>query len=230
MTLTARFSARRLVGLAALAFQLFGTLGASAAAGAPVGLDAPAVAEGVAPNLSAALTTGADPLVSGDDITYSAELVNRGESLAVRVVLSPPTYIEAEEVDGGVLEAGGVTWSATLAPGATRTFEVGAHVTEIPVGEQRATALLSVYVGDSTTPLVRTASADRIAGVDDAQVVEGEFPTSVLWGGIVAVLLLSVVAAVLVVVLRRRKTVAEAAAADIAPGYRRTEQVSSESD
>lgn len=211
MTLMTFSRFRRLVGLVALALPALGLLGA------------PAVAAQAAPDLSVTLTTGADPLVAGDDLIYSAEVLNRGESIDVRIVLSPPAYIEAEAVDGAVLEEGELTWTTTLGAASTTAFEVPAQVSEIPDGELRATALLSVYVGDSTTPVVRTASADRIEGVDDEQVVESGFPFGLLWGGIAVVAVLLVAVVVLVVVLRRRRTVAEEDAAAVAEtGYRRT--------
>lgn len=215
MTRTLLSTVRRLFGIAALAIPVLGMLGAQVA---------PAQA---APNLSITLTSGVDTLAPGDALTYTAEVVNRGESIDARIVLTPPAYIELDAADealeGAVVEGNEVTWTTTLDAAATSTFEVPATVAEIPEGELRATALVSVYVGDSTTPLVRTASADHIEGVDDEQLVANPVLPMLLWVGIGLVVVLVVVAVALVLMQRRRKAAAAAAAAEAGPGYRRSE-------
>lgn len=215
MTRTLLSTVRRFVGVAALAIPVLGMLGAQVA---------PAQA---APNLSITLTSGVDTLAPGDDLTYTAEVVNRGESIDARIVLTPPAYIEVDAADealeGAVVEGNEVTWTTTLDAAATSTFEIPATVADIPEGELRATALISVYIGDSTTPLVRTASADHIEGVDDEQLVANPILPMVLWVGIGLVVVLVVVAVALVLVQRRRKAAAVAADAEVGPGYRRSE-------
>lgn len=205
-----------------LALPVLGMLGAQVA---------PAQA---APNLSITLTSGVDTLAPGDDLTYTAEVVNRGESIDARIVLTPPVYIELnaadEALEGAVVEGNEVTWTTTLDAAATTTFEVPATVAEIPEGELRATALVSVYIGDSTTPLVRTASADHIEGVDDEQLVANPVLPMLLWVGIGLVVVLVVVAVVLVLVQRRRKAAAVAADAEVGPGYRRSETPPADAD
>lgn len=222
MTRTLLLTVRRLFGIAALAIPVLGMLGAHVA---------PAQA---APNLSITLSSGVDTLAPGDVITYTAEVVNRGESIDARIVLTPPAYIElgaADEAPEGAVVAGNeVTWTTTLDAAATTTFEVPATVAEIPEGELRATALVSVYVGDSTTPLVRTASADHIEGVDDEQLVANPVLPMLLWVGIGLVVVLVVVAVVLVLVQRRRKAAAVAADAEVGPGYRRSETPPADAD
>lgn len=224
MTRTLLLTVRRFVGIAAIAIPVLGMLGAHVA---------PAQA---APNLSITLTSDVDALAPGDGVTYTAEVVNRGESVDARIVLSPPAYIELDAageaaLEGAVIEANQVTWTTTLEAAATTTFEVPATVGEIPEGELRATALISVYVGDSTTPLVRTASADHIEGVDDEQKVANPVLPALLWVGIAVVVLLLVVAVVLVIVQRRRKAAAtDAGEVDAGPGYRRSETPAGDAD
>lgn len=222
MTRTLLLTFRRLFGIAALTIPVLGMLGAHVA---------PAQA---APNLSITLSSGVDTLAPGDAITYTAEVVNRGESIDARIVLTPPAYIELDAADealeGAVVAGNEVTWTTTLDAAATTTFEVPATVAEIPEGELRATALVSVYVGDSTTPLVRTASADHIEGVDDEQLVANPVLPMMLWVGIGLVVVLVVVAVVLVLVQRRRKAAAVAADAEVGPGYRRSETPPADAD
>lgn len=215
MTRTLLLTGQRFFGIAAIAIPVLGMLGAHVA---------PTQA---APNLSITLASGVDTLAPGDAITYTAEVVNRGESIDARIVLTPPAYIAVdaagEGADGAVIDGNEVTWTTTLDAAATSTFEIPATVADIPESELRATALVSVYVGDSTTPVVRTASADHIEGVDDEQLVANPVLPMLLWGGIGLVVILVAVALVLVLMQRRRKAAAAAAAAEAGPGYRRSE-------
>lgn len=206
---------RRFVTALTVVLPLLGMAGAGLA---------PAAAQ---PNLAVVLTSDADAVAPGDPITYSAEITNRGEAVDARVVLAPPAYIALGEADGdGVVDGNAVTWASNVPAGGTSTFVVSADVGEIPADEVRATTLVSVYVGDSTTPVVRTASADRIVGVDDAQVVEeaSPLPVVLIVVGVVLVVALLVLTVVLVVV-RRRRAAAAAEEEESHVGYARRQSL-----
>lgn len=194
---------RRSAAALAVALPVLGLLGAGLAPAAE-------------PNLTVTLTSDADAVAPGDPITYSAEVTNRGEPVDARIVLAPPTYITVGEADAeAVVDANEVTWTRNLPGGGVESFEVTASVGEIPADELRATALISVYVGESTTPVVRTASADRIVGVDDEQVVEesSPLPTVLVIGGVSLIVVLVALGVVLGLAKRRRReAVAEATA------------------
>lgn len=202
---------------AALALLLLVALialdGQAARADAPPA-DAPPAAS--APDVAITLVSDAREVASGDTITYTAVVTNKGEAFGARVVLEPPAYVTLETVEqDGTLSEGDATWSLALAAGETTTLEATASVGEIPADAARATALISLYVGDATSPLVRSASADVIAGVDDEQTVApASVPPYAMIGGVVAALVVGIIA-VIVLTRRRRGTVeADAAVAD----------------
>jgi hypothetical protein len=175
------------------------------------------VPQNTSPELSISLSSGADAVAEGDEITYLAEIDNRGAPVAARVVLTPPAYIEMDAAAGGLLEDDGLVWDLTLESGMT-PLSVSALVGEIPAGELRATAVISVYVDGSTTPLVRTAVADHIEGVDDEQVTVTPVPRLLAVGGLF-VLLASGATGAVAVLIRRRHPVHDADA-DAGSGQR----------
>ncbi|WP_314650442.1 hypothetical protein [uncultured Microbacterium sp.] len=145
-----------------LVVLLMGALGASASGATAT----------ETPDVEVALVSDSDALADGDDLVYTAVVTNRGAALQAKVVLTPPSYITLGTLDrGGVLDQGAAVWTLPLAAGESTTIEVPATVGEIPDGERRATALISLYVDGAPAPVVRSASADAIAGVDDRQAV-----------------------------------------------------------
>ncbi len=199
------FPLRRVLTAVALALPLLGTLGAAAATPPP----------SAAPDLSVSLASDADAVAAGDDLTYTAEIVNRGEAVDARIVLEPPTFVELLKVDdGGTLADNVATWTSTLPAKATTTVTVTATVADIPGTERRATALVSVYVNGATTPLIRSASADRIAGVDDEPSTTPEPQGMPPWALTAIGVVLAIAAVVIVVVVLRRRRPADADAVD----------------
>lgn len=166
---------------------------------------AAAAAEQPDAQLSITLDSGVDAVADGDALTYTTQIRNSGGAMNARVVLTPPAYIALGETDGATVEQNAATWQVLLAADSTTTLEIPAAVTQIPGDEVRATALVSVYIGDSTAPLIRTAAADPIAGVDDEQVVVPSVATVVLWIGIAVVAILAAVAVALLVLRARRR-------------------------
>lgn len=205
----------RFAAVLAIALPVLGLLGFG---GAPA-----AAAEQSAPNIAVTLTSDAEALAAGERITYTAEIVNRGEAVQARVVLTPPTYVALGSLDGADVDGNEATWSLTLGAAETKTIEIPARIGDIPEAELRATALLSLYVGDGTSPLVRTASADLIDGVDDVQTEVSPLPGILLAVGIGLVVVLIALAVVFIVLQRRRRAAEEAAKRDAWVGYARRE-------
>jgi hypothetical protein len=139
---------------------------------------APSVsAEEVAPaaQLSVTLTSSAETVTAGDVIAYTGEVKNLGAAEAVvTVVVESPAFLTLGAAEGATIEGNKASWPVTLAPGAAQSVEIDATVGEIPETEKRVTTLASVYVGDDASPIVRTASASFIAGVDDSPAKESD--------------------------------------------------------
>jgi hypothetical protein len=183
---------------------------------------APSVsAEEVAPaaQLSVTLTSSAETVTAGDVIAYTGEVKNLGAAEAVvTVVVESPAFLTLGAAEGATIEGNKASWPVTLAPGAAQSVEVDATVGEIPETEKRVTTLASVYVGDDASPIVRTASASFIAGVDDSPAGEsgkGSTDTSdsgdssaLPWiiAAVVAVLLAAAVVAYIVFVRRKNRS------------------------
>lgn len=185
-------------------------------------LGAPAAAEEqapepAAPQLSVTLSNGVDELSAGDELTFTAEVRNFGAALEARVVLAPPAYVALGGAEGATVEANTATWVVPIDAGSTATLEIPAAVGGIPETETRVTTLVSVYVGESTAPVVRTAVANHIVGVaDDPKPGPGQSDGGaallawIIAGGVLVVLL---AAAAVVLLLRRRRRVGSAESA-----------------
>lgn len=203
----------RFAAVLAIALPVVGLLGFG---GAPA-----AAAEQSAPNIAVSLTSDAEALAAGERITYTAEIENRGEAVQARVVLTPPAYVSLGELEGAEVDGNEATWMLALGAAETKVIEIPARIGEIPDAELRATALLSLYAGDSTSPLVRTASADLIDGVDDAQTEVSPVPGILLAVGSALIVVLIVLAVVFIVLQRRRRAAEEAAKREAWIGYAR---------
>ncbi|MFJ4254336.1 hypothetical protein [Microbacterium sp. NPDC090003] len=205
-----RFAAVLAIVLPALGLLGFGGTPAAAAAQAT-------------PNIAVTLTSDAEALAAGERITYTAEITNRGEAVQARVVLSPPAYVSLGEIEDAEVDGNEATWTLALGATETQTIEIPARIGDIPQGELRATALLSLYVGDAPSPLVRTASADLIDGVDDVQTEASPLPGILLVVGSALVVALIGLAVVFIVLQRRRRAAEEAAKREAWIGYARRE-------
>jgi hypothetical protein len=130
-----------------------------------------ATAEEVAPaaQLSVTLTSSAETVAAGDSVAYTGEVKNLGAAEAVvTVVVETPAFLTLGAAEGATIEGTKASWPVTLAPGAAQAFAIDATIGEIPDTEKRVTTLASVFVGNDASPIVRTASASFIAGVDDS--------------------------------------------------------------
>lgn len=179
---------------------------------APVApVDEPPVEDAPAPQLSITLTNERDEIRPGEELTFTAEIRNTGATIAGRVVLDAPAYMALGATDGATVADATATWDATLEAGSTTTVSVPATVGDIPETETRVTTLVSVYIGDSPAPVVRTAVANRIVGVTDGaspaagQADGGAALLAWIIAGAVLVVLLAAAAIVLAVLRRRRR-------------------------
>jgi hypothetical protein len=149
-----RRSSRLLVVAAALAGGSLPAIGPAAAA-PPV-------------ELSISLSDGVGEVHSAMDVTYAAKVTNGGGAkVAGRLEIAVPGYVKLKKGGGGKVSKQTATWTVTVPAGKTVSRSVRAHIGDITKGEVRVTALASVFQGRSDVPLIRTADADRIAGVHD---------------------------------------------------------------
>lgn len=129
---------------------------------------AAALAVAPAAQLSVTLTSSEKTVDSGDTITYTGHVENLGtEDAAVKIVLSAPAYVELADTSGADVDKSTATWTPTIAAGEEASFSIDATIGTIPDTERRVTTLASVYQGDDPAPLVRTADARFITGVND---------------------------------------------------------------
>lgn len=137
----------------------------------PVGAVAapPGLSGAAQPGLSVAVSDGVGEVRSGADLTYTATLTNAGaKPVTTRMVLTVPPYLAVRAGDDAQVGAHSITWQVVVRPGTSVRRTVSAHVGAIPETERRVTTLVSIYQGTATSlPLIRSADADRIHGVDD---------------------------------------------------------------
>ena len=87
-----------------------------------------------AADLSITKSGSADPVIAGEDLTYTLVVTNDGPSDATGVVVTDPipagtSFVSAD--NGGTEAAGTVTWNlGALADGASTTVHVTVHVDE----------------------------------------------------------------------------------------------------
>jgi hypothetical protein len=136
---------------------------AAVAALVPAGRPAEAA---VPPQLSITLTDGVAQTRSGQSLTYTATVTNGGaKQVKGKLVLEVPAFTSAGHAKHS---AQTVTWTMTARGDSTVTRKATVKVHTIPKGMVRVTTLASVYLGaTSGVPVIRTADADRIAGVPD---------------------------------------------------------------
>lgn len=142
------------------------------AATATLGLLGPvsvATAASPAPEMSVTITDGLKTVESGTKVTYTTEVKNLGvQPVDAKVVLTVPSYVSVKSGGGGTVKKSDTTWSITVSPRKASTLELTGTIGTIPKTEVRVTAVASVYVeGVKPSPLIRTADANRIAGVAD---------------------------------------------------------------
>ena len=105
-------------------------------------------------DLSITKSDSADPVLAGEDLTYTLVVTNDGPSDTTGVVVTDPvpagtSFVSAD--NGGTEAAGVVTWNlGALADGASTTVHVTVHVNEGRTADLSNTASVSSAVGDPT--------------------------------------------------------------------------------
>ena len=137
-------------------------------------------------DLSITKSDSVDPVIAGEDLTYTVVVANDGPSAATNVVVSDPvpagtSFVSAD--GGGVEAAGTVTWNlGTLADGASATLHVTVHVNGARTSDLSNTASVGSDVpdpdgtnDDATEPTVVETQADLLVDKTDgvAGVVAG---------------------------------------------------------
>jgi hypothetical protein len=99
--------------------------------------------------------------------TYSVTLDNQGgRAVSGHLVLETPNYVVVSDRHGTGKHQ--QTWSVTVPAGKSVTRTAAVRIGSIPPTELRVTSLAWLVRGRvGSLPLVRTADADRIAGVRD---------------------------------------------------------------
>ena len=120
-----------------------------------------------AADLSITKTDSADPVLAGQNLTYTLVVANAGPSGATNVAVTElvPAGTTFVSADGGGLEAGGiVTWNlGAIANGGSATVHVTVHVDEGRTADLSNTASVAADQGD----LNPTNNADTEATVVD---------------------------------------------------------------
>ena len=105
-----------------------------------------------AADLAITKTDSADPVIAGEDLTYTLVVTNDGPSDATNVVVTDdvPAGTSFVSADGGGIEAAGtVTWNlGTIADGASATVHVTVHVNEARTADLSNTAGVASDQGD----------------------------------------------------------------------------------
>jgi hypothetical protein len=121
--------------------------------------------------VAVSVTASGDDIAAGDVVDYTVKVRNAGPALSARVVLEPPEFVDLTAADDAGAEGDPVTWATVVAGDATSTFRAQGSVDDLPVNVVRATAVVSVYLEGSTTPLVRNAVASHVDGVVEPTVL-----------------------------------------------------------
>jgi Domain of unknown function DUF11 len=129
-----------------------------------------AAAAPAAPSLSITVSDGHSTVRPHSRAEYTLTVVNEGTRRASGVLtFAAPSNIGYQRVSsGGRITSDAIRWKITVGAGASRTERVTVRLRAIPQSAVRVTMLASFYLGAVTsTPLIRTADADRIAGRAD---------------------------------------------------------------
>ncbi|HKC27033.1 MAG TPA: hypothetical protein VKB75_03380 [Jatrophihabitans sp.] len=149
--------------------RLLGVIGSLVMVATAAGWSSSAAAAPSPVRLSISITDGVARI--HHKATYAATITNQGSAGENGTLLvTVPEYLRYTRVSGnGKITRTGVRWKVTVAAGTQLTERVTVRVTAIPKFAVRVTTLASFYLGRvSGTPVIRTADADRIAGVKDA--------------------------------------------------------------
>jgi hypothetical protein len=162
--------------------------------------------------LSISIHDGSSELHSGDKLAYTATVRNSGTAqVEGRLAITVPAYVHVTDAAGAERTGADSNWTVVVPAGGSVTKKLVGVLGNIPKAEVRVTTLVSLYVGDATQPVIRSAESDTIAGVKDPAHAVSDRPaesaaTPIGWIGLAG----GAIALVVVVVLawgfgRRRR-------------------------
>ena len=127
-------------------------------------------AEAVAPpGLSVSIRNGSSEVHAGDRLAYTATVKNSGTSpVDGRLLITVPAYVRVTGAADAARSGVDTSWTVTVPAGGSVTKRLTGVLDDIPKGELRVTTLVSLYIGDSAQPAIRSAEADTIAGITDS--------------------------------------------------------------
>ncbi len=137
-------------------------------------------------DLRIAASDSVDPVVAGDDLTYTLVVTNDGPSDATNVVVTDavPTGTSFVSADGGGAEAAGtVTWTlGTIASGGTVTLHVTVHVHPDRTAALSMTADVSSDVADPDASNDSATEPTAVAGSADLAITKSDGADPVIAG------------------------------------------------
>jgi hypothetical protein len=118
--------------------------------------------------LSISIRNDSSELHSGDSLAYTATVRNSGTTpVDGRLAITVPAYVRVTDATGADRSGADSNWTVVVPAGGSVTKKLVGVLGNIPKTEVRVTTLVSLYVGDATQPVIRSAESDTIAGVKD---------------------------------------------------------------
>lgn len=120
--------------------------------------------------LSIALTDNHITMAAHSAAAYTATVTNSGiQAVSGTLVFAAPGFVQyPDAARHGMITKHDARWKITVPGGQSVTERVTVRVGTIPKSAIRVTSLASFYIGAASgSPVIRTADADRIAGVQD---------------------------------------------------------------
>jgi uncharacterized repeat protein (TIGR01451 family) len=119
------------------------------------------------PELAISVTDGQVAVRPGQTLTYQVSLRNTGPANAARLEVTQTLaagLLATSASGNGAVQAGKVSWTTAVPPGAIRTFRVTARVTKPPAKTMQLATVACAALPGSRQPLVCAAHLDRLPG------------------------------------------------------------------
>ena len=138
-------------------------------------------------DVSISKTDGPDPVVAGDQVTYTLAIANAGPSTATGVTVTDPipagtTFVSA--TGGGSHSAGTVTWNlGSLASGASTNVQLVVAVDSGRVADLSNTATVATSTTDPVPGNNDSTQTTTVDGEADLSITKSDTPDPVAAGG-----------------------------------------------